>query len=396
MNILYLTISKINLNDTAIYPDLVNALIKHKHKVTIVYAGVKDENEEALVSKDGVTFLNVDVSEMFSKNYIKKGIATISCGSKIKKAINKYLKDESFDLCLYATPPVTFSSTVEYVKKHFSCKSYLMLKDIFPQNGADIGLYSKFGPVFSYFKMKEKTLYKVSDRIGCMSEGNKKYLLEHNKTLDASKVEVFPNTLDTSVYANNILAKDLGTSEKVKFIFGGNMGRPQGIDFLISAITSEECRKIKKAEFIFIGAGNEVDKIKKAAGENDNIKYYDRVSPAEYNKMLSDSQVGIISLDYRFTIPNYPSRTLTYMALKKPILACTDVNTDLKDLVVSQAKCGLWCESNDIKNFVYNVKLLVEDIVLRNEYGKNGYNYLIDNFDVERSVSLLENFIENK
>ncbi len=394
MNILYLTISKINLNDTAIYPDLVNALIKHGHKVTIVYAGAKDENEGALVQKDGVTYLNVDLKEMFSKNYIKKGIATLSCGRKIKKAINKYLKEESFDLCLYATPPVTFSSTVAYVKKQFSCKSYLMLKDIFPQNGVDIGLYSKRGPIFSYFKMKEKKLYDVSDRIGCMSEANREYLISHNKKLDASKIEIFPNTIDTSVYTHLPSENNTASDSKVKFIFGGNMGKPQGIDFLLKAIQSEECKKIKKAEFIFIGAGNEAYKIKKAASENDNIRYFERVSPKEYNKVLKEAQVGIISLDYRFTIPNYPSRTLTYMALKKPILACTDVNTDIKDLIVTHAKCGLWCESTDINNFVYNVKLLVEDIALRNEYGKNGYNYLIENFDVKKSVELLEAFVK--
>lgn len=395
MNILYLTISKINLNEKGIYPDLVNALIKHGHRVTIVYAGTVDKEIEEIEEKDGARYLNVDIGGMFSKNYIKKGIATLTCGKKIINSIKKHFEKDSFDLCLYATPPVTFSSTVAYAKKHFSCKSYLMLKDIFPQNGADISLYSKYGPVFRYFKMKEKTLYKVSDRIGCMSEGNKKYLLEHNKTLDSAKVEIFPNTLDTSVYLNNYAGGNCDT-DKVKFIFGGNMGRPQAIDFLVSAISSAECQKIKKAEFIFIGTGNEVEKIKKAAKENDNIKYYDKMPPEEYNRILADAHVGIISLDHRFTIPNYPSRTLTYMALRKPVLACTDVNTDIKDLVVSQAKCGLWCESTDIKNFAYNVKLLVEDVALRNEYGKNGYNYLINNFDVERSVKLLEGFINNK
>ena len=45
--------------------------------------------------------------------------------------------------------------------------------------------------IFNYFKYKEKLLYKTADIIGCMSEGNKKYLLEHNPEISEKKVEIF-------------------------------------------------------------------------------------------------------------------------------------------------------------------------------------------------------------
>lgn len=88
-----------------------------------------------------------------------------------------------FDLIIYSTPPITFQRAVEYVKERDNAQTYLLLKDIFPQNAVDIGILSKNGwkgLIYKYFRKKEKKLYGISDRIGCMSEANCKYILSHN------------------------------------------------------------------------------------------------------------------------------------------------------------------------------------------------------------------------
>ena len=99
--------------------------------------------------------------------------------------------------------------------------------------------------------------------------------------------------------------------------------------------------------------------------------------------------VGIISLDARFTIPNYPSRTLSYMAMAKPILACTDRVTDIRRLVETDAECGLWNGSDDVNGFAGRVKVFCEDVALREQYGRNGRAYLAEHFDISYSVEKL-------
>ena len=74
------------------------------------------------------------------------------------------------------TPPVTLYSVVKFAMKKFKCNSYLMQKDIFPQNALDIGILDKYNPVYWYFRRIEKNLYKVATVIGCMSKANKEYL----------------------------------------------------------------------------------------------------------------------------------------------------------------------------------------------------------------------------
>ena len=102
-----------------------------------------------------------------------------------------------FDLITYSTPPITLTNVVKYLKKkNPKAVSYLQLKDIFPQNAVDIGMFGEKSVFNWYFRRKEKALYKASDFIGCMSPANVEYVLEHNPEVAPEKVEIAPNTID--------------------------------------------------------------------------------------------------------------------------------------------------------------------------------------------------------
>ena len=101
-------------------------------------------------------------------------------------------------------------------------------------------------------------------------------------------------------------------------------------------------------------------------------------------------------LDKRFTIPNNPSRMLSYMQNAMPMLACTDKNTDVRQLVEEQANCGKWCYSDDVDAFKSSIEWFVNNRDRLAELGKNGYNYMVKHFNVEDNVKRLEEFISQK
>jgi hypothetical protein len=49
----------------------------------------------------------------------------------------------------------------------------------------------------------------------------------------------------------------------------------------------------------------------------------------DYDKLLAACDVGLIFLNKNFTIPNYPSRLLSYLEMKIPVIAATDPNSDI-------------------------------------------------------------------
>lgn len=375
----------INYNEEQknLYTDLVDALVVRGHFVTVITS-----NSNKSFQKE---YRQIGFKENITKNknLIKKGISTITVSSKFRKVIKKNISNsETFDLILYATPPITFNSVIKFCKKRFNSKTYLMLKDIFPQNAVDLKMFSKKNPIYWYFRYKEKNLYKLSDHIGCMSNGNIKYLLEHNSNIPNKKVGIFYNSIKIRQYDEiNIKRKE------TIFIFGGNLGKPQNIPGLLDIVN--KLSDYKFAKFIVIGSGSEDKEIKKFIEDNepDNLILYEHLPRDKYEEKLLEADVGLISLDPRFTIPNIPSKLQSYMNLKKPILALTDTNTDLKD-IITNAKCGWWYDATNIDEIILGIKQICRDKELQKIKGKNGFEYLKQNYDVNQNAIQLENYME--
>ena len=156
MKILYLTQHYIPLSEGGLYPDLINSLKSKGHDITMV-AGDFNIKKTVFQNIDGIDTLRVKIGKQFGVNFIKKGLVFISIPGKFNKAIKKHLKGP-FDLILYATPPITLEKTIAFLKRRYKAKTYLMLKDIFPQNAFDLKIMKEKGIISNYFKKVEKKL----------------------------------------------------------------------------------------------------------------------------------------------------------------------------------------------------------------------------------------------
>lgn len=397
MNILFLTLSKFtSLNERNIYVDLVKEIASRGYKVYIVSPRQKREKMPTeLIDEGNVQILHVKTGNITkTRSFVEKGISTILLESQYRKAINKYFANINFDMVIYSTPPITFNNIIKFYKKNQNSKTYLMLKDIFPQNAVDIEAIKQGSFIWKYFRNKELQLYNISDTIGTMSPANVNYVLNHNKYIDTNKLEVFPNAVKP-IPRPKSTAKDRSLLEKYNipidatlFIYGGNLGRPQGIDFLLQVI--EQFHEVTNAYLLIVGDGTEFDRIEKFVKEKErkNVTILRRLPKDEYDKLMSNIDVGLIFLDERFTIPNFPSRITSYMENAVPILAATDVSTDVKDVLIN-SNSGFWCRSGDLEAFISKAKILTNDKELRKNMGINGRIYLEENYDITQTVDIL-------
>ena len=388
MNILYLSAVPFKFDkNPSIYTDLIQELTGFGDKVTIlsITSDLKPFQIKK-ISKKNIDLIYIGSFQLYNVNIFRKGLSILSLPFFMRRAI-KGLDLKKFEVVLYETPPITWAGIVKEIKKKNKIKSFLMLKDIFPQNAVDIGLMKKNSFIFKYFKRKEKLLYEVSDYIGCMSKGNMDYILKNNPEISQEKVYYFPNT-----------KKDTGNrsmdfeKENLQFVYGGNMGLPQGVLNIAPAITY--FKNDKDIEFIFVGKGTEWNKINEYFKEQKNVKVLESLPREEYEKLLSSCDAGFIFLDSRFTIPNYPSRTLAYLEKGIPIIAATDKNTDIRNLVQDN-NVGLWSCSDDIASLIENIKIMKENKEIRKEFSKNARELFLKEFQVERSVELLHKYINN-
>jgi len=393
MNIIFLTLVRIeNIEDRGLYQDLMRKFRDEGHQVYIVSPRERRLGlDTQLVEANGAKILHVKTLNIQKTNILEKGIGTVLIERQYIRAIKKHLGSTRFDLITYSTPPITFTKVVQFLKyRNPNAVSYLQLKDIFPQNAVDIGLFGAKSLIYWFFRRKEIALYKTSDYIGCMSPANVAFLLKHNPFIGKERVEVAPNSIAlsdraevTAVERSSLRRKYGLPVDKPIFIYGGNLGKPQGIDFLVSCLDANRTRE--DCFFVVVGGGTEYWKLERWFQETEDIrsvKVMNGLAREEYDLLVSSCDVGLIFLDHRFTIPNFPSRLLSYLENKMPVLCATDPNTDI-GRIAEENGYGCWCESNSVDAFadILN-KMMKSD---REKMGENGYKYLKENYLVDNT-----------
>jgi len=399
MNIIFLTLVRISdIENRGIYQDLMRKFRDEGHEVYIVTAAERRLGKKTtLIDSHGVKILNVKTLNVQKTNIVEKGIGTVLMESQFKNAIKKHLSNVKFDLITYSTPPITFTNVVKYLKrKNPNAISYLQLKDIFPQNAIDIGMFGESSIFNWYFRKKEKKLYRVSDFIGCMSPANVDFILKHNPEISSSQVEVAPNSIELrnrksepgQKHAENFYIRkkyDLPMDSTI-FIYGGNLGKPQGIPFLLDCLAANAFRE--DCFIVVVGTGTELPRLMTWYEKNrpKSIKVMRGLPKEDYDILVRSCDVGLIFLDHRFSIPNYPSRLLSYLENKMPVICATDPNTDI-GLIAEENGYGFWCESVKPEDFTALIdKMLVSDW---KAMGEKGYEFLKENYLVENTYNTI-------
>lgn len=402
MRVLFMSLTEIeDIDSQGIYTDLLKTFRDHGHEVVALAprerrTGLPTE----LVELQGIQVLRIAIGNITKCGLIEKGISNLTVKNKFLKALKSNVQNTKFDLILYATPPTTIYGLVEAIKKESGAKAYLLLKDIFPQNSLDLGMLSENGVkglIYRYFKHTERETYAAADWIGCMSYANRDYLIAHEPEIDSDCIEVNPNSLiprDMSHIDEAAFRERYGLPRNEHiFVYGGSLGRPQGIDFLIEVLRLNERNPV--GYFLIAGNGTERAKLESffSSANPKHAKLLPSLPRIEFDEMLMACDVGLVFLDHRFTIPNFPSRLLSYMQASLPIVAATDQVSDVGRLAEENG-FGIWVESTDAKAFLARCRELTD--VSISEMGARARAYMVENYASEKSYEIIMEHFDGK
>ena len=379
-------------NSRGMYGDLVCELANRGHNVYVIAPSKK--NQKGIEHKGNIKICWVDSIKLLNVGFITKTLANLMLPFLFLRASKKFIP-QKVDMVISPTPPITLTNVIKRLKKQHNAFFYLILRDIFPQNAVDLGLLSKGGFVHKHFTRVEKKLYKLADRIGCMSQGNIDYLLSHNPELDPSKAVILPNWVDSDKnydYESSEFIKRHNLDNKYIALFGGNLGIAQNP---LNIVDLAELHMDKDdLVFLIIGKGIYKNRLKESIKERglNNIIMADYLPRDEYEALASKCNVGLVSLNGNFTIPNIPSRTLGYWQAKLPVFAIIDKSTDLGQNVIDKYNGGLWCVEGDKEQYINLFNVLYYDKQLSQQMGLNGYKTLSEEYSVTNITDILLDF----
>ena len=357
MNVLFLTLVEFDcLEERNLYTDLLREFVGRGHFVYAISPIERKRGGKTHLSQNDARakVLRLRIGNTQKTNLIEKGISTITLERLFIRAIKKYTSDIRFDLVLYSTPPVTLCNAVQFVKARDGAKTYLLLKDIFPQNSVDLGMLKKTGPrgvLYRMFRKKERTLYRISDYIGCMSPANARYVTRHNPISEHQEVEVNPNCIC-----------------------------PECL---------RACAANSRMYFVIAGSGTQRHILQEYVRDEQpgHVRLLPQLSRDDYERFVKCCDVGLIFLDHRFTIPNFPSRLLSYLDAGLPVLAATDRHTDLRQ-AIRRGSFGCWCESVGTEDFVRCAETFLKE-ENRLGMGKHAREYLERHYTSERGYEII-------
>jgi len=395
MKVLFVTIAWPSTGERNLYSDLMEEFSIRGHDV-FVAATFKDEEkaDPSLSVENGISVLRISSGKIRKAAHLQKALSLLSLGRKLQKGIDTFFKDVRFDLIICPTPPITLSGMIKRLKKEHNAYFYLLLKDIWPQGSVDHKVFSKYSLPWLFFRFHEIRIYRLAESIGCMSPMGVEYLLSKNPFLSRDNVEVCPNCIRPANFIESsrpdaIRIKYNIPEDVCVFIFSGNLGIGHGLDFLVKAIHS--LSDYPKAFFVIGGSGTHfrflTDKVSELSLEN--VFLYRWMPAEDFRQILATSDVGLILL-YRYSVPQFPSRLLSYLEYSKPVLCAVNKATDI-GTIVEDTGCGKFVIHGDLEGFTETVRFFCENKTEREVMGVNARNLLMENYTVSHGYEIIMN-----
>ncbi|WP_448820805.1 glycosyltransferase family 4 protein [Cetobacterium sp.] len=386
-------------NSSTLEKELVLELAKENY-ITVVT--LSETGETYLKKIENVEILKINVGDYYSHKVTKidKGLTMLKLPYIFSYNIKKYLGKNNYNLIITSTPMLNNPLLMKKLKSLYSSKILLIIWDIFPQNAIDLKILKNKLLVKVLKKIYGKAI-DLADYISCMSQGNKNYLLQKYPEIQ-EKIFILKNWAQIKkkpTFNKKLIREKYGYSEQdFVCIFGGNMGKPQKLENILElAKKSLEDINIK---FLFVGKGTEKNLLEnKVKNENiSNVKFLNHIPREEYELVTASCDIGLVSLDERFTVPNFPSKTTDYFKLELPILASLDscAAADYGNFLQNEVKAGLFTLAGDTDELYSQLLKLKNNDKLKIELGKNGRQYYENELGVDKACEVIMQQIKNR
>ncbi|CAN1494564.1 RfaG Glycosyltransferase [Burkholderiaceae bacterium] len=314
--------------------DLSREFLNQGHEITVILPSAEIEQSWLLEDMENVRVLRLRAPKTKDVGYIRRTIAEFFMPFFMLRNLNKCpLSSERWDGVIWYSPSIFHGPLVYTIKIASNCKSYLIIRDIFPQWAADMGLMSKRGFIYLFFNTVARYQYSVADIIGVQSPGNldyfKDWAVKGNRQL-----EVLQNWLfDSPTCECSISLANTKLSGRKIFVYAGNMGVAQDVGAFLDLAELLQVRS--DVGFLFVGRGSDAEKLAADASLRglDNALFYDEIHPNEISGLYAQCAVGLVALDPKHKSHNIPGKFLTYMQAGLPVLARINYGNDLVEVI---------------------------------------------------------------
>lgn len=180
--------------------DLTTEFVNQGYEVTVLVASDQLDKPFEKIQQGLLTIVNLKTPKVTDVSYVRRTFGEW----RTPYVMIRQLKKLGIDLgqwkgVIWYSPTIFLSPVVKLIKRHSHCRTYLILRDIFPNWLVDLGIIRK-GLIYYFFQYIAKKQYQLADTIGIQSPGNRVFLKD-----TAQHIEVLNNWLMKRPYRRSSL-----------------------------------------------------------------------------------------------------------------------------------------------------------------------------------------------
>lgn len=337
-----------------------------KYEVNVICADTNYENDNNRVVEDegskilpGINIIRVHIHELDKNSLSKRLMRLFSVNRKLYHQALKNVR--SGDVVFAVTNPAPLLLNLQKLKKKRDIEYILLVHDVFPENALASGVI-KQNPLYTFLKKRFDKAYAAADKVLVLGEDMKEII--------SSKIGSRDNVFVCENWGEeNIKPCERISDGKIVLQFAGNMGRVQGLEKLLSIISS---LKNEQLLFDFWGSGALVPFFHNYVTENalSQVRIHGSYNRGNQNEILNDCDIAIVSLAEGMKGLGVPSKTYNILAAGKPILYIGDKGSEIFNLVKDN-DLGVtfeWNQTEELSKWLNT--LTINDLEKLREKGK--------------------------
>lgn len=311
-----------------LFKDILEGWLNAGHEVVRIVAceNITDENYKMGIESDNISYIPVQRKKAKKSNIIVRYLRDTWTNIRMARMLKK-LKD--IDILFEDVSYSSYWSIREAKKKKLRVIS--MLQDVWPDNAVASGLISNGGLVYNFFEGWQKKVYKKSDKIVCISDDMKAFIV--GKDVPEEKIDVIYNwgytdeTVDIPWSENAFVQKYQLDKNLFYAVYAGNIGRMQNVELIIRA--ADRLQDEEDIRFLIIGDGVNRENIEKLVGEMKlkNVMFLPMQPSEMATSIYSAASVNIIPLVEGGVNTALPSKTGVVLSCGRPTIFCFGENT---------------------------------------------------------------------
>ncbi len=250
----------------------------------------------------------------------------------------------------------------------FGKKFIFACYDLYPDLAIAMQAIKPGSAIDRVMTLTNRLVYPRATAIVAIGTEMKQYMLKSGLARDEAKIRVIPNWYDGEP---NIYTEPTEEAKQPFVVaYSGNMGTCQDMDTILQCAAALKDRD--EICFVFTGHGNKAESLQAEAARLGlaNIAFHGFLTGKAYTDMLANADCFVVSLEHGMEGLAVPSKTYSYLAAGRPLLAIIDPDTDIsRDL--ARYECGFTVNNGDASCMAQQILRMATDRAGLAQMGRN-------------------------